>query len=418
LGTLGGSFSLPTDVDAAGQVVGYSTVPGPGNFFHAFIWNRRSGMTDLGTAGGQESLARAINNKGQVTGVIISPGPLSGFSWTRAGGMIKLGTLGGLSSDVRDVNDRGQIVGGSDTRRGERHAFVWTAREGMVDLNQRLRYAPAGLVLDFAYSISDNGSIVATSNAGLVLLKPDCACKGTHAVGPIEVADLVEVGMPFESTVSFAGADTAARHNVIWSWGDGSSDQPGFAREINGAGNAIGSYTYKAPGIYTISARVTDLAGKSATVTRNVIAYDKAGTIVRGSGSFVSPQGATGKASSQGGMARFGLVAPSVAGAKATAATAELRFSVGTLNFRSQTLKLVAVQGRRGQFEGSGTLNATGDYRFTLTTTASDAGKPGRFGLKIWHVDPVTRAELVDYDNLSAGAGGTGSAVQGRIAHH
>jgi probable HAF family extracellular repeat protein len=326
--------------------------------------------------------------------------------------LIRFGTLGGLSSSAHDVNDKGQVVGASNTRRGDLHAYVWTAREGMVDLNRRLRHVPAGLVLDDALAISDNGSIVATSNAGLVLLKPDCGCPGPHAVGPIGGPDMVTAGVPFDSTVSFAGADTAAKHNVTWSWGDGGGDQAGFARQSNDGGNATGTYTYKAPGIYTIGAKVTDLAGKSVTVTRDVIVYDKAGTTVRGSGWFVAPQGANGKARGGDGVARFGLIAPS-----ATGAAAELRFRVGTLNFRSQNLKQVAVQGQRRQFEGSGTLNEAGDYRFTLATTAGGAGQSARFALKIWHVDPVTRAEVVDYDNLSAGPGNTGPAVQGSIVY-
>ena len=69
------------------------------------------------------------------------------------------------------------------------------------------------------------------------------------------------------------------------------------------------------------------------------------------------------------------------------------------------------------RFEGSGTLNGTGDYRFALATAAGGAGQPGRVALKIWHLDPVTRAEVVDYDNLAAGPGNTGPAVQGSIVH-
>jgi probable HAF family extracellular repeat protein len=281
LGTFGGQFSFANGVNALGQVVGYAAAPG--NVYHAFVWSRQGGLRDLGLGGGLESFAAAINDKGHVIGGINYAAAQRAFFWTPAGGMIRLGTLGGPSSSAVAINNKGQVVGSSNTRRGDFHAFVWTAREGLVDLNRRLRHAPAGLVLDFAVAISDNGAIVATSNAGLVLLKPDCGCPGTHAVGPIEVPDRVAAGVPFEGAVSFAGADTTAKYNVTWSWGDGSGEQAGFARASKGAGKAVGSYTYKTPGTYTISAKVTDLAGKSATVTRDVIVYDKAGATVRGS---------------------------------------------------------------------------------------------------------------------------------------
>lgn len=417
LGTLGGTHSFATDTDADGRVVGYATVPG--NLLHAFIWSRGRGMKDLGTGCGLESFASAINDKGQVVGGInYSSQAQRAFSWTRASGMIDLGTLGGATSRALDVNNQAQVVGGSSVKAGGYHAFVWTARHGMFDLNKRLRHAPAGLVVDFALRISDNGAIVASSNAGLVLLKPDCRCKGTHTVGPIAVADMVEVGAPFDSTVSFAFADTAARHHVLWSWGDASGDQAGHARASNGAGSATGRHAYATSGIYSISATVTDLGGKSATVTRHIIACDKAVGMVCGSGWFMSPQGANRRERGQTGKAAFRFIAPLMTGPKAAAAKGQLQFHVGTLNFRSQDLKPVAVQGGRGQFEGSGTINGSGDYKFTLNTTAGAAlggSEPGRFGLKIWHLDSATGAQVVDYDNRHAGPGSTGPAMQGEI---
>jgi probable HAF family extracellular repeat protein len=246
LGTLGGPVSYPVAVGAEGQVAGYSTVPGSLN--HAFIWNRSSGMTDLGTAGGLESFVLAMSANGHAAGAInVSGDQQHAFSWTHTTGIVDLGTLGGAGSRAIAVNNNGQVVGGANTRHGDLHAFVWAPKQGMVDLNKRLRHAPAGLVLDFAVAIADNGWIVSTSNAGLVLLKPDspdCGCKGMHTAGPIEGAEMVEIGAPFDTSVSFAGEDTAAKHNVIWTWGDGSGEQGGNARQwqpcLHDAGHLYG----------------------------------------------------------------------------------------------------------------------------------------------------------------------------------
>jgi probable HAF family extracellular repeat protein len=415
LGTFGGLLSNAGRVNAHDQVVGTALVPG--NLAHAFIWDARNGQQDLGTGAASESYPIDINDRGQVVGGLrYSMAVQHGFSWTRASGIVDIGTLGGTVSSVFDVNDKGHVVGASTIRSGPYHAFVWTARDGMVDLNKRLRHAPAGLVLDTALAISNNGSIVSTSNAGLVLLKPDCGCTGPHAVGPIASADMVEVGTPFDGRVSFAGSDTTARHHVSWSWGDGSGAQAGQASGSNGSSTALGNHTYAAPGIYTISATVTDLGGNSTTVTRKIIAYDKAGGQVRGSGSLLSPQGTSPALRTGAGPATFSFIAATPSGSEATAVKAELQFGVGTSTFRSKSLKAVTLQGGRAQFEGSATMNGDGDYRFTLTTTAG-GNQVARLGLKVWHVDPVTRAEVVDYDNLGAGPGNTGSAVWGTIVH-
>lgn len=416
LGTFGGISSFAVAVDGEGQVAGYASVPG--NLAHAFLWNGSHGMMDLGTDGGLESGAQAMAANGHVSGVINFAASQHAFSWTKASGMVDLGTLGGTNSSTLSVNNLGQIVGGSNTKRGDVHAFVWTARDGMIDLNKRLRHAPAGLVVDIAVAISDNGSIVATSNAGLVLLTPDCHHKATHTAGPIAAAGMVEVGTPFDTSVSFAAEDTTARHNVIWSFGDGSGDVAGSARANNGIGSATGRHTYTAPGIYTVTANVVDLAGKSATVSRTIVAYDRSRGVVGGSGWFMSPQGANRNQPRQAGKAAFSFVSPAVAGAAANNAKAELRFQAGELSFRSENLRPVAVQGARGQFEGTGTINGKGDYQFTLGATsnaAAGSGEPGRFELRIWHIDPATKASVVDYDNQLGGSRSAGSVADGII---
>jgi probable HAF family extracellular repeat protein len=63
------SCSVATGINHAGQVVGQSsaTSPAGGLEFHAFLWERGT-MTDLGTLDGDESGASDINDAGQVVG--------------------------------------------------------------------------------------------------------------------------------------------------------------------------------------------------------------------------------------------------------------------------------------------------------------------------------------------------------------
>ncbi|WP_123957899.1 PKD domain-containing protein [Cupriavidus necator] len=128
----------------------------------------------------------------------------------------------------------------------------------MIDLNTRIPGAPPGLELNYAFAISDNGSIVANSNVGLVLLKPGPVSTAPPVVGPISANDPVAVGALVSVSASFTDADVADTHTAIWSWGDGSASTAGTVSESNGAGTVAGTHTYSAAGVYSVTVTVTD----------------------------------------------------------------------------------------------------------------------------------------------------------------
>lgn len=70
------------------------------------------------------------------------------------------------------------------------------------------------------------------------------------------------------------------------------------------------------------------------------------------------------------------------------------------------------------QASGSATVNGKPGYRFTLSAGAGANARDGRgrFGIQIWHAEPGSTVEVVDYDNLRSGhsqdAGNAGTAVQ------
>src|SRR5262249_14025294 len=93
LGTLGGTFVVPRDINMSGQVVGYSTLAGD-NAQHAFLYD--GVMHDLGTLGGIYSDADGINAAGQVTGAATrNDGTSLAHAYLYDGQMHDLGILGG-----------------------------------------------------------------------------------------------------------------------------------------------------------------------------------------------------------------------------------------------------------------------------------------------------------------------------------
>ncbi|BCL14132.1 hypothetical protein [Micromonospora sagamiensis] len=140
LGTLGGSESVPSDINERGQVVGTSTTADGTE--HAFLW-QDGRMTDLGTPTG-DSGALAINDRGQVTGWTASNGVLNAFHWHR-------GVRTEFAGYVNDINERGWVAG---TTTGEpQHALLW--RDGRVITGD-----PARAVMD----LNDRGMLAGWTN--------------------------------------------------------------------------------------------------------------------------------------------------------------------------------------------------------------------------------------------------------------
>jgi probable HAF family extracellular repeat protein len=424
LGTVGGIDSYATLINNAGRIAGYSAVSDASGFnYHGFVWEKTSGMIDIGTLIGLGSAALAMNAAGQVAGVSDKTDLTQhAISWTREGGMVDLGTLGGTSSRALGINKNGVVVGWSNTSAGDSdyHAFLWTKAQGMVDLNTRIPHAPPGLVLTGALAISDRGAIVAESNAGLVLLKPGASGTDTPVVGPIAPSNPVAAGTRVGFSASFTDQNRGDTHRATWSWGDRCARSPGTVTERGGSGTANAHHTFCMAGVYPVTLTVTDNTGLSATVARDVVVYDPSAAMVTGGGWFMSPQGAYRKDRVQAGRATFSFVSKLTNEPTPRQGEMTLKFHVANLNFQSAAYDTLSVAGNRAQYQGSGTLNGTGSYKFLMTAVDGSvfrAGGQSRFRMKIWHTDARTNAEVVDYDNQvqtsTLAAVSEGSVIEG-----
>jgi probable HAF family extracellular repeat protein len=171
---VGAAFSI----NYWGQAAGYS-----GNCttaFHAVLWQDGRAI-DLGNLGGtMNNEGIDINNRGQVVGLSDLPGDTTyhAFLWQKRTGMIDLGTLpGDVASSGDGINSKGQVVGGSYDIDNNGRAYLW--QNGvMTDLNTLIPPDSPLYLIEATGTINDRGQIageawqISTGEVHAFLLTP------------------------------------------------------------------------------------------------------------------------------------------------------------------------------------------------------------------------------------------------------
>ncbi len=158
LGNLGGNYSVATDINDFGQVVGTS-YNSAGNSIAFITGENGIGISSLGTLGGRSSSATAINNFGQVVGSSqISDGNTHAFiTGINGNTMTDMGlSINSTFSYATDINDSGQIVGAFLTPEHTLHSFISTPTSDFIDLGT------PGLSSD-ARGINNSGQVITSS---------------------------------------------------------------------------------------------------------------------------------------------------------------------------------------------------------------------------------------------------------------
>ena len=156
LKTLGGKTAFPTDINDAGDIVGWSA--GADGKSHACLW-KGGEPQELGPVSGGMGRPLAVNSRGLIAGFATGEGARTRACQWLNGVATELPMPGGETSQALDVDEQGEIVGCVYTNRGRSLAVVWVNGE-MVDLNSRMEPAAPGWVLERAVRVNDLGQII------------------------------------------------------------------------------------------------------------------------------------------------------------------------------------------------------------------------------------------------------------------
>jgi hypothetical protein len=219
----------------------------------------------------------------------------------------------------------------------------------------------------------------------------------------------VAINTPMTVVATFSDMGTGDSHTGTFELGAGGPTANATVIENNGTGSVSASVTFSQPGVYVITANVSDDDGasgsrSSANETPNsIVVYDPTAGSVAGLGAFNSPVGALVGNPSAGGKAAFGFGAKYINGGTTLAAHLELAIRNANFHFRSTSDESLIITLGQARYRGEGTVNGSGSYGFQVT--ALDGGFIGvgwdrlttndRIRIRIW--DKGTGA--VVYDN-------------------
>ncbi len=155
--------ATPRGINDNGDIVGHYQDRKSPAVVGSFRWDSIRGFQSLpvyDTLQYEYSDPRFINQKGQIAGFMTKKSPpykQAVFYFDPEEGVCDIGSLGAYPVTLRGMNEKGMVVGSSRTTGNAEHAFLWTKRNGMIDIHSLV--APQAK-LTRAFAISPNGWIL------------------------------------------------------------------------------------------------------------------------------------------------------------------------------------------------------------------------------------------------------------------
>ena len=148
-GNLSWNYETARDVNNNGLVIGETTLGTP------YIWNMYNKSSDFFSS--SQGTANDINDSGAVVGSLTDSATGNSQAYVyENGNLTELGYLGaGTDSSAYAINEEGVIVGSSNNS-----AFIWSANNNLLNLNDLLPDGSDWTNLSVASDINDLGQIV------------------------------------------------------------------------------------------------------------------------------------------------------------------------------------------------------------------------------------------------------------------
>lgn len=206
---------------------------------------------DIGTLGGNFAFAYAVNDEGVVTGPSkIANGHMHAYVWSSTDGMRDIGIL-----DPRydfaiayDINDAGLVVGASRDEHGRR-AVTWTARRGMIALEEPDGWTSSATGVNAAGDVAGWAASPGSTSESAVLWRQGGSPTLLGTLPGDSHAEAQDVNNADVVVGQSGGGSGSTGHAFIWSRDAGMrliegspAGQDGIAWAVNDQGDVVGDY--------------------------------------------------------------------------------------------------------------------------------------------------------------------------------
>lgn len=194
----------------------------------------------------------------------------------------------------------------------------------------------------------------------------------TGPTAPVRVNNQISLSAPHNGEAS-----------AEWDFGDATVEP-----SVLSGDTWTGAHMYSAAGAYVIRLTLFDANGTliGQAEYRTAI-YDPSGAFITGGGWIDSPAGACLARPDTTGKANFSFEAKYQKDASVPSGNLEFQFKEGDLNFKAKVIDWLAVAGAKARFEGAGTINGKGSYRFMAVAIDGEiegGGGLDKFRIRIW----------------------------------